>query len=81
MNKESIIAVPKTSNILERLNMSMSTGAIQEKGTYTHSSGRIKKVRSEGTEQRTTYTNRPKRDVQRRTVNGKMECQNRKYGI
>ena len=48
--KKVVIAVPKTSNVLERLNVSMSTGAIQEKGTYTHSSGRTKKVRSEGTE-------------------------------
>ena len=37
-------------------------------------------MRSEGTERRTTYTTRPKRDVQRITANGSMECQNAGLG-
>ena len=44
------------------------------------SSGKNKEVRSEGTERRTTYTTRPKRDVQRKPKNGSMGCQNARLG-
>ena len=73
----------KTSNVLERSsgkNKEVIIAVPKTSNVLERSSGKNKEVRSKGTERRTTYTTRPKRDVQRITVNGSMECQNAGLG-